>query len=234
MPIDPETVPGALSLSVIAAIIVAMLGWIVKPIRRWLIERLVRAVAGLQTIANRLLGNEVVHIFADRKSLDRHLLRDFKRTSRVFMMTGRGTQIQSEPPFTFLFIERNPVTQPIDIRVVLPVAEVGPGQVDWTSVNELSLRAVDAAYGEGTLSKQIEAAAGVFRAYKARGKLEDIRHANIPHFARIIITDSGVYLTPYNEERLSLQNKVLKFRRGGELAKLWERLFGLLWANPAG
>ncbi|WP_371309102.1 hypothetical protein [Hyphomonas sp.] len=229
---DPTTWAGALFTTATCAVIVGILAWAITPLRNWMVRQLVSFAAWLQGLANRVLGSEVLCVFADRRSMDAHLKRDFERTRNVFLLTGRGIQLQAEPPFAYLLNERNPAAHNVTVRILLPCPDASPDVIDWTAVNESYLRKIDIAYGEGTLSAQLAAAIKVLKSYQKDGRIEDVRLFNMPHFARIIITDSGVYVNPYNEERLSMRNRIVKFRPDSDTGRLWRRLFDLLWTHP--
>ncbi|MEM1086872.1 MAG: hypothetical protein AAGH90_04020 [Pseudomonadota bacterium] len=227
---DHTSPAGVLILGVAAGLIVVLICTLYGPARTLSI----RLIAFLQSIANSILGNEVIRVFADKGSAQKYLEKDFRKSSKVFLITGRGNQLQTEPPFAYLFIDRNPQQHSMDVKILLPVDNPKSDHTNWTAINEVALSSIDNAYnhGAGTLAKQIASSAQTLDGYKKSGHVTEVRRFNMPHFARIIITDSGVYMSPYNEEKINMKHKILKFRKGCEVARLWERLFWLLWNNP--
>jgi hypothetical protein len=200
--------------SIVGSIILIVLGGLVSHYVRWL----------LTGVLGRLLDIDIEYVFRVKLEAEEDITRELEKASFVYLMTGRGNDIQRG-----LFskvLHRKPRGKLSEFRVMLPL----PNAVDhdWIKQREQELATFDPAFGKGVLHNQIEMTIKYLENYISNGEIE-LRLFNYPHIGRIIITDRVVYFTPYSAYTHGKDSRIIKHRRGGEFYDFFLRLFLQLW-----
>jgi|SRR5215213_9264367 len=200
---------------IVAGVLLIMIGGVFSKSARWVLTA---------TLA-RLLDIDVEFVFRSKREADEDLRHEIGRASFVYLMTGRGNELQRdtfEKAFDF-----DPQGGETRFKILLPRARPDE-QPDWTAQREGELASFDKAYGSGILGNQIETTVRFLAAHVAAGKVE-LRHFHYPHIGRLLITDRVVYFTPYRTDAHGRDSRVIKYRRGGEMYDFFLRLFNQLW-----
>lgn len=200
--------------SIVGSIILIVLGGLVSQYIRWL----------LTGVLGRLLDIDIEYVFRSKAEADEDITRELEKASFVYLITGRGNDIQRG-----LFskvLHRKPRGKLSEFKLMLPLPNaVG---TDWIMQREKELATFDPAFGRGVLKNQIEMTIKYLENYISNGEIE-LRLFNYPHIGRIIITDRVVYFTPYSTYTHGKDSRIIKHRRGGEFYDCFLRLFLQLW-----
>jgi hypothetical protein len=200
----------------VAASLLIILGGILSKKARWL----------LTVILGRLLDIDVEYVFRNKREADDDIRKEIDRSSFVYLLTGRGSDLQRDT-YTAALGAGNKGRRP-KFRILLPVTKPVPSEPDWTWQREQEVAMIDPGYGKGILRDQIETTARFLSNYTSTGNVE-LRRFNYPHIGRILITDRAAYFTPYRQDMHGRDSNVIKYRRGGEMFEFYLRLFNQLW-----
>src|SRR6185503_5412351 len=128
----------------IAIALLTFLGGLLSKKARW----------ALTVVFGRLLDIDVEHVFRSKSEANADIQDELRRASFVYLLTGRGNELQRE---TFAgALNGNPNGRKPKFRILLPVAQPKKGEIDWTGQREIEISAVDPAFGHGILREQIE------------------------------------------------------------------------------
>lgn len=201
--------------SLVAGVLLVALTALLSKHARWI----------LTGILSLLTRSDLDFVYDNRKHFAEDIAKDFGSTQRMYVFTGKGSEIQRD---TFeLFLSKRPHARRIDFRVLLP--EIGRRESrNWTHINDLEMGKFDAAYGKGLLADQIKLNI-VFLLQYVQVDAVAVKQYSMPHFGRFILTDRFAYITPYRSDRNSRYNPIYKFKVGGAMYDSYERLFHLLW-----
>jgi hypothetical protein len=201
----------------IAGFLLLILGGLLSKKARWV----------LTATLGRLLDVDVEYVFRSKREADEDIRREINRTSFIYLLTGRGNELQRE---TFAGALRTTSTgaKPI-FRILLPIARPKAGQDDWTGQREKEIASIDLAFGNGILREQIETTVKFLDKYVDAGVVE-VKRFNYPHIGRVLITDRVVYFTPYRRDAHGRDSSVIKYRRG-EMYDFFLRLFDQFWGQ---
>lgn len=112
------------------------------------------------------------------------------------------------------------------VRILLP-AMPDAGGVDYIAIRNAEL-AGDPEHKDGALHEQIRhTARGLQSLAEAHGFA--VRFVHHPHFARLIITDSDLFLVPYEPHTHGDHSQVYRYSRSTQTYASMKRLFDLLW-----
>src|SRR5258708_2369053 len=120
--------------SLIAALIALIIAGIISQ----------RARFALTALTTGFLGIDTEYVYPNRAVAQPDMEREFLRAKFVYLLTGRGQEMQTEP-FAKLLGERPPGLK-TKFRVLLPQIDVPAECVDWTAVNEKELADFDPGY----------------------------------------------------------------------------------------
>ena len=100
---------------------------------------------------------------------------------------------------------------------------------NWAKIRENEAAKFDSSYGSGL--KGIHVSANIkflqpYLSHKFKLKLYDV-----PHIGRITITDNYLFYSGYTSDKHGKENRVYKYRRGGEMYQSMKRYFNLIWQN---
>ncbi len=180
----------------------------------------------LTGVLGRLLDIDVDYVFRRKEDADSDIREEISRASFLYLLTGRGSELQRETFADALSASSKKVN--FKFRVLLPETNPTKGQPNWTEEREAEVAAFDPAFGKGILRDQIDTNAKFLSRYITAGGFE-LRRFNYPHIGRILITDRAAYFTPYRQYAHGRNSPVIKYRRGGEMYDFFLRLFDQLW-----
>lgn len=204
----------AVFASIIAGIVLLVLANFLSANFRWI----------LITILNALIHGDIETIFRDAQHAQHALMTDLAKSQRVWIFAGRGSEF-SRHTFDPLFTR--PASRPVELRVLLPLTDIPAGQFDWTSQRATELNDFDPGSGDA-LVRQIDANVSTIASRRPHGNIA-IRRYNVPHTARIILTDRYVYFTPYQADSHGKNSPVYQFRRGGSFYGNLSRFIIQVW-----
>jgi hypothetical protein len=202
--------------SIIGSIILIVIGGLVSRYARWL----------LTGILGRLLDVDIEYVFRSKTEADEDIERELKKASFVYLLTGRGNDLQRGLFTKVLY--RKPRGKLSEFRILLPLPQKNTSGTDWITQRENELAAFDPAFGNGVLRHQIEMTIKYLENYVSTGEIE-LKLCDYPHIGRILITDRVVYFTPYSIHAHGQDSRIIKHRRGGEFYECFSRLFNQLW-----
>lgn len=200
----------------VAGGLLIVIGGILSKKARWL----------LTIVLGRLLDIDVEYVFRNKREADEDIRKEIERSSFVYLLTGRGSDLQRDT-FTEALGAGNKRRRP-KFRILLPTSRPRPNEPDWTWQREEEIAKIDPGFGKGILRDQIETTARFLETYKGIGNVE-LRRFNYPHIGRILVTDSAAYFTPYRHDIHGRDSRIIKYRRGGEMFDFYLRLFNQLW-----
>lgn len=186
----------------------------------------------LTGILGRLLDIDIEIVFSSPREAASDVTRSLMRSSRVDLLTARGSELQRE---TFApFFKTLASSTACSLRVLLPSPLPSQPQhvVDWLARREDEVKLFDPAYGKGLLSSQIQTTILYLENFTDRVNVETRVH-RLPLIGRILLTDDCAYLTPYSRFGHSRESHVIKYRRGGDMYEFLGRIFEETWAAGA-
>jgi hypothetical protein len=201
--------------SIIGSITLIIFGGLFSRNLRWL----------LTGVLGRLLDVDIEYVFRSKSDADEDILKELEKASFVYLMTGRGNDIQRG-----LFdkvLHQKPRGRLSEVKILLPLPRKS-SSTDWIAQRENELATFDPAFGRGVLRHQIEMTIKYLENYVSSGGIE-LRLFDSPHIGRIIITDRVVYFTPYLAHAHGKDCRVVKHRRGSDFYDCFSRLFHQLW-----
>ena len=196
----------------IAAALLVLLGGFVSRRLRWV----------LTIVLGSILGIDIEYVFRNKSQADDDIRNEISHSSFLYLLTGRGNELQRD---TF----KQALSGVSEFKILLPVASVPHGVVDWTAEREQEMARIDPAFGTGILPKQIETNAEFLKGYVNSGTVQ-LKRFNYPHIGRILITDRAAYFTPYRQGSHGRDSDIIKYRRG-EMYDCLMRLFNQLWTH---
>lgn len=202
--------------SIIGSIILIIIGGLVSRYARWL----------LTGVLGKLLDIDIEYVFRSKAEANEDIERELRKTSFVYLLTGRGNDLQ-RGLFTKV-LHRKPRGKLSEFRIMLPLPQENPSVADWITQRENELAVFDPAFGNGVLRHQIEMTIKYLENYVSTSEIE-LRLCDYPHIGRIVITDRVVYFTPYSAHTHGQDSRIIKHRRGGEFYECFARLFNQLW-----
>jgi hypothetical protein len=198
----------------VAVVLLAIVGGFFSKKFRWV----------LTVIFGRLLDIDVEHVFRNKREAREDIHDEIDHASFIDLLTGRGNELQRD---TFAGV-LTATPKRVRFRILVPEGQSLDGQANWTLQREKELAAIDPAYGNGILPKQIETNVNFVSSYLSAGNVE-LKRFNYPHIGRILITDRVAYFTPYQRDAHGRSSRIIKYRRGGEMYNFLARLFDQLW-----
>jgi hypothetical protein len=203
--------------SLVAGILLIALGSFLSKKARWV----------LTATLGRLLDIDIEYVFRTQEELSEDLRKELNRASFIYLLTGRGSDLQRE---TFASVlshrQKGRLSQ---FKILLPEPRPKAGETDWTAQRENELAAVDPAFGKGVLRDQIETTVKFLSSY-VDSKDVELKFFNYPHVGRILITDRAAYFSPYRQDAHGRDSSIIKYRHGGEMYDFLLRLFNQLWS----
>jgi hypothetical protein len=210
-----EIIVGIIS-SLIAAILFVGVAALLSRAARWT----------LTGVLGRLLDVDIEMVFSSPREAAGDINKELLRSSRVSLLTGRGSELQRET-FARFFRELSSSTA-YSLRVLLPSPDQAGQSINWIARREEEVRLFDPAYGKGVLVSQIQTTMRYLEGFSDRPNVE-VRVHLLPLIGRILLTDNCVYLTPYSRFGHSRESRVTKYRRGGDMYEFLERIFEETW-----
>lgn len=178
--------------------------------RRWLVRRL-SAISGA--------GIDEVH--SQQRLAGVRLRADLERARWVKVMTGRGNEITRE---TFQPMWRDAGARIESVQVLLP----HPDAV-WLDHRAEEVARHDQGFDSGLLRFQVTANAHYVATHAARIEQVELRLYDLPHTARVVVTDRVAYLTPYAAHEHGRSSPCLVFRNPSPMYEYCLRLFTVAW-----
>lgn len=208
--------------SIVATFLSAYIILLTSQKARWLITG----------ILGRLSHHDIEFVFKNKKEAEKDYSEELKKSKKIYLIASRGNELQ-RGPFRELFNDK-PQDRIIDFKVILPKTNLKNNEFNFITQRECEISKFDKVFREnsGMLTQQINLNID----YLTNIKLVDdtfgfsLTLANIPHFARILLTDEYLYFEPYNKNRHGSQDPVLKFKRG-ETYNAFNRYFDLIWSS---
>ena len=201
--------------SIVGSIILIVLGGLFSRNVRWL----------LTGALGRLLDVDIEYVFRSKSAADEDIVKEIEKASFVYLMTGRGNDIQRG-----LFnkaLQRKPRGKLSEFKIMLPLTQKS-STTDWITQREKELATFDPAFGNGVLRDQVNMTIKYLENFVGKGDIE-LRLFDSPHIGRIIITDRVVYFTPYSAHAHGRDCRVVKHRRSSDFYDCFVRLFHQLW-----
>ncbi|GAA3300485.1 hypothetical protein Dvina_04240 [Dactylosporangium vinaceum] len=204
--------------SMVTSVIAVALSWLrTAGGRRWLMRR-------LSVISD--AGIDEVH--RQQRLAGARLQADLERARWVKVMAGRGNEITRE---TFQPMWRDVGARIESVQVLLP----HPDAV-WLDRRAQEIVRHDPGFGVELLRFQVTANVHYVATYATRLERVELRLHDLPHTARLVVTDRVAYLTPYAAHQHARSSPCLVFRNPSPMYDYCLRLFAVAWdfgAPPA-
>lgn len=202
--------------SLIATILFITISSIISKKFRWLFVKL----QGFIT------HSDIEYVYENKKEAYNDILADLSKSSKAFLITSRGNDLDSDLFNTFL--KNRPASSRKELKVILPDINSSVGQY-WIEERRKELvKFNDVKYqDENSLLDMIRRNIALLQGF-VNSKRLDLQLRSFPHTGRILLTDDYCYFTPYNRDRDDDFDPVMKYNRGNTY-KSYRRYFDLLW-----
>ncbi|MFE2068981.1 hypothetical protein ACFXDH_42540 [Streptomyces sp. NPDC059467] len=210
-------------MGVLKELAISVAGSVLFLVLVWLFSRTARKATVL--VASRVLRLDIEETFRDASEAATDLREELERARWVSVLTSRGNDLQR---WTFASTLQAAEHGSKEVRVLLPDPEA-TGGADWISRREDEVKMFDHAFGNGLLREQVRQNVTFLRGYMGGGRLE-LRFYDLPHVARIVLTDRVAYLTRYQSNRHGHSTPIKKYRRG-DMCDYLSRTVDLAWDN---
>ncbi|MER5950343.1 hypothetical protein ABT127_30300 [Streptomyces sp. NPDC001904] len=210
-------------MGVLKELLISIAGSAIFLILVWLVSRTARRATVL--ITTRILGLDLEESFQDAARAADDLQGELRRARWVTVMTSRGNDLQRH---VFSETLRAGVAGHKRVRLLLPNPDCA-GNPDWIEIREREAASFDHAYQNGLLRTQVRQNISYVVSQGINATLE-VRLYDLPHIARIVLTDRVAYLTCYETTRHGQLSPIKKYRRGDMYDYLC-RTAALAWEN---
>ncbi|MEV0136503.1 hypothetical protein AB0H83_49780 [Dactylosporangium sp. NPDC050688] len=200
-----------IATSMTASLIAVLLSWSsTRAGRRWLMRRL-----------SNLSGSGLHDAHRQQRLAGETLRADLGRARWVKVMTGRGNEITRE---TFQSVWQNAGSRIESVQVLLPQPDA-----TWLGRRASEVTRHDPGFAEDLLRIQVIGNIRYVAAHAARADQVELRLFDLPHTARVVITDRVAYLTPYAAHEHGRSSPCLVYGNPSAMYEYCLRLFSVAW-----